>query len=94
LSRIPDIKGVEFDDCRQRHLAAGDRAPPATLRASPMAKPNLHEQAERCRRLARNSIDLALRDSLLKLADEYAERAGAKDNIAVAPASSNDQSGA
>jgi hypothetical protein len=59
-----------------------------------MAKPNLYEQAERCRRLARDSIDFALRESLLKLADEYAERAGAQDNMAVAPASSNDQSGA
>jgi len=46
-----------------------------------MGKPNLHEQAERCCRLARDSIDRALRDSLLKLADEYAERTGAKDNV-------------
>jgi hypothetical protein len=36
---------------------------------------NLREQAERCRRLARESIDTALRDSLLELADEYMARA-------------------
>jgi hypothetical protein len=59
-----------------------------------MGKPDLHEQTKPCRRLARDSIDRALRDSLLKLADEYAERTGAKGNIVVAPASSNDQSGA
>ena len=35
----------------------------------------LLEQVERCRRLARDSTDPVLRDSLLKLADEYAARA-------------------
>jgi hypothetical protein len=40
----------------------------------------LREQAERCRRLARDSTDPALRDSLLKLADEYSVRASAQDN--------------
>jgi hypothetical protein len=34
----------------------------------------LREQAERCRRLARDSTDSALRDSLLKLADDYTVR--------------------
>jgi hypothetical protein len=38
---------------------------------------DLREQAERCRRLARESIDAALRDSLLELADEYVGRAAA-----------------
>jgi hypothetical protein len=41
---------------------------------------HLHEQAERCRRLARDSTDPNLRDSLLKLADEYAARARAQEN--------------
>ena len=41
---------------------------------------HLREQAERCRRLARDSTDSVLRDSLLKLADEYAARAGAREN--------------
>ena len=36
----------------------------------------LLEQVERCRRLARDSTDPVLRDSLLRLADEYAARAG------------------
>jgi hypothetical protein len=40
----------------------------------------LREQAERCRRLARDSTDPALRDSLLKLAGEYSVRASAQDN--------------
>jgi hypothetical protein len=40
----------------------------------------LREQAERCRRLARDSTDPALRDSLLRLAEEYAERAVAEKN--------------
>jgi hypothetical protein len=35
------------------------------------------EQAERCRRLARDSTDVNLRDRLLELADEYAARAAA-----------------
>lgn len=55
------------------------------LRVSLMAQSfNLQEQAERCRRLARDSIDPVLRDSLFKLADEYAARAGAgeKDDMA------------
>jgi hypothetical protein len=58
-----------------------------------MAKPNLRDQAERRRRLARGSTDLALRDSRLKLADEYAARAsaGEGDDTTVAPAGSNDQ---
>jgi hypothetical protein len=37
----------------------------------------LREQAERCRRLARESIDTALRESLLALADEDMTRAAA-----------------
>ena len=40
----------------------------------------LREQAERCRRLARDSTDPNLRDSLLKLADEYAAHARAQEN--------------
>jgi hypothetical protein len=35
----------------------------------------LREQAERCRRLARDSTDPKLRDTLMGLADEYAARA-------------------
>jgi hypothetical protein len=41
---------------------------------------HLREQAERCRRLVRDSTDPTLRDSLLKLAEEYAARAGAQEN--------------
>jgi hypothetical protein len=40
----------------------------------------LLEQIERCRRLARDSTDPVLRDSLLRLADEYAARAGDREN--------------
>jgi hypothetical protein len=39
----------------------------------------LREQAERCRRLARDSTDGVLRDSLLLLAEEYAARADAEE---------------
>jgi hypothetical protein len=41
---------------------------------------DLREQAERCRRLARDSTDPSLRDSLLRLADEYAARASAQES--------------
>jgi hypothetical protein len=41
---------------------------------------HLRDQAERCRRLARDSTDLNLRDSLLRLAEEYTARAGAQEN--------------
>ena len=37
----------------------------------------LREQAERCRRLARDSTDLNLRDRLLEVADQYAAQAAA-----------------
>jgi hypothetical protein len=40
----------------------------------------LREQAERCRRLARDSTDPALRDGVARLADEYAARAGDLEN--------------
>jgi hypothetical protein len=40
----------------------------------------LLEQVERCRRLARDSTDPVLCDSLLKLADEYAARASDLEN--------------
>jgi hypothetical protein len=40
----------------------------------------LLEQAERCRRLARDSTDASLRDNLLKLAEEYTARASAEEN--------------
>jgi hypothetical protein len=40
----------------------------------------LREQAERCRRLARDSTDSVLRDSLLMLAGEYAARADAEED--------------
>ena len=46
-----------------------------------MAQPfYLREQAERCRRLAHDSTDPVLRDSLLKLAEDYASRASAEEN--------------
>jgi hypothetical protein len=46
-----------------------------------MAQPfHLREQAERCRRLARDSTDPVLRDHLLKLAGEYTARADAGEN--------------
>jgi hypothetical protein len=41
---------------------------------------HLRDQAERCRRLARDSTDPNLRDSLLRLAEEYAARANAQEN--------------
>jgi hypothetical protein len=41
---------------------------------------HLREQAERCRRLARDCTDPDLSDRLLKLAEEYAARAGAQEN--------------
>jgi hypothetical protein len=41
---------------------------------------HLREQAERCRRLARDSADPTLRDSLLKLADESTARASAPED--------------
>ena len=41
---------------------------------------HLREQAERCRRLARDCTDPALRDSLVKLGEEYAARAAAQEN--------------
>jgi hypothetical protein len=40
---------------------------------------HLREQAERCRRLARDSTDPNLRDSLMLLAEEYAARASAQE---------------
>jgi len=40
----------------------------------------LHGQAERSRRLARDSTDTNLRDRLLELADEYAARATAMED--------------
>jgi hypothetical protein len=42
----------------------------------------LREQAERCRRLARDSIDPAVRDGLLRLAVEYAARAASMEGPA------------
>jgi hypothetical protein len=44
----------------------------------------LREQAERCRRLARDCVDLRLRDSLLELAVEYAAKAAALESRAAA----------
>jgi hypothetical protein len=41
---------------------------------------HLREQAERCRRLARDSTDPSLRDGLMRLADEYAARASARES--------------
>ena len=64
------------------------------LREEPMEQSfYLRDQAERCRRLARDSIDPTLRDSLFKLADEYAARAGAgeKDGTAVRRADPGDE---
>jgi hypothetical protein len=57
---------------------------------------HLREQAERCRRLARDSTDPNLRDSLLRLAEEYTARANAQetDDTAVWRADSDDDSAA
>jgi hypothetical protein len=64
------------------------------LRVSPMAQSlYLRDQAERCRRLARDSTDPVLRDSLFKLADDYTARASAEENrdTAVSRACSGDE---
>jgi hypothetical protein len=42
----------------------------------------LRGRAERCRRLARDSTDPSLRDSLVKLADDFIARANAQENQA------------
>ena len=57
---------------------------------------HLCDQAERCRRLARDSTDLNLRDSLLILAEEYTARAHAQvnDDTAVWRAGSDDDGAA
>jgi hypothetical protein len=56
----------------------------------------LREQAERCRRLARDSTDPSLRDSLPKLAGEQVARASAQanDERAVLQAGSDDEGAA
>jgi hypothetical protein len=40
----------------------------------------LREQAERCRRLARDSNDPGVRDGFLNLAEEYTAKADAREN--------------
>jgi hypothetical protein len=57
---------------------------------------SLREQAERCRRLARDSIDTGSRDGLLRLADEFTARAGAgeDDDTAVWQAGSGNKGAA
>ncbi len=55
---------------------------------------HLREQTERCRRLARDCTDPTLRDSFLKLAEEYAAPASAQeenDDRTVWQAGSDDQ---
>ena len=54
---------------------------------------HLREQAERCRRLARDSTDPNLRDSLMRLADEYAARASAQESEDASKDASEDASG-
>jgi hypothetical protein len=56
----------------------------------------LREQAERCRRLARDSTDPSLRDRLPKLAREQVARASAQanDERAVLQAGSDDEGAA
>jgi hypothetical protein len=53
----------------------------------------LLKQAERCRRLARDSTDASRCEGLLNLAEEYAARAGAEENdgTAVWQADADDQ---
>jgi hypothetical protein len=51
----------------------------------------LREQAERCRRLARDSIDPNLRDSLMRLADEYAARASVQESEDSSDEGNNDK---
>jgi hypothetical protein len=48
-----------------------------------MEQSSLREQADRCRRLAHDSTDPALRVSLRKLADEYQMRADELENEAI-----------
>ncbi len=53
----------------------------------------LREQAERCRRLARDSTDPGVRDGLLSLAEEYTAKADAQEQCEAADwqAQSDDQ---
>jgi hypothetical protein len=52
---------------------------------------HLREQAERCRRLARDSTDPNLRDNLMRLADEYAARASAQESDDANTGATDDQ---
>ena len=80
-------------------LGAGDREPPKGLppvASEPGGAVSLPSPTGRAiRRLARDSTDPALRDSLLKLADEYAARASAQEtDTAAGQAGPLDQDGA
>ena len=52
---------------------------------------HLREQAERCRRLARDSTDPSLRDSLMRLADEYTARAGVQESKEASDGANDDK---
>jgi hypothetical protein len=83
MSRLPDIKSIQLVIAGNDPQAPATESPegPASQRVSPMAQSlQLREQAERCRRLARDSTDPSLQNRLLRLADEYAARAGAQEN--------------
>jgi hypothetical protein len=57
----------------------------------------LREQAERCRRLARDSTDPSVRDGLLSLAEDHTAKADAQeqnDETAVWQENSDDQGAA
>jgi hypothetical protein len=94
LSRLSDITLVDSEHCRQRNSGTGDPQRDSRLVAGesdgsaflPLG------QAERCRRLAR-ATDASLRDSLLKLAEEYTARASALENdgTAIWQADADDQ---
>ena len=74
-----------LSDITERIVAfTGDRErlllPPLLERSAMEQQSYLREQADRCRRLARDSLDLNLKISLRKLADEYQLRADELEN--------------
>ena len=78
MSRLPDIKSVLSGIAGKDLEAPATESPEGTrawLEVSPMAQSfDLLDQAERCRRLTRDSANAKARDRFLELGGECARR--------------------
>src|SRR6185369_15009224 len=96
LSRLPYISRIRWahrpaTNLWRRRPGACNRTPASVASESMARSLELLEQARRCRRLAHDCTDGEVRETLLRLANEYSVRAATLEHSPIQNAASDDR---